>query len=1679
MSVNRCMSAFSRLQRHINSRAARSASGSLRVSTGPGSLRKQHQTVCSRNVSSDSSPPKAPDTSLFVPVSLKAEPPVDGSVGLELSQPLDKDELLKVLNRFYKRKEMQKLAADQGLDARLFHQAFISFRKYALESTSLPADLHIILSDICCGAGHIDDMYPYFMRHAKQIFPMLDCIDDLRKISDLRVPANWYPEARAIQRKVIFHAGPTNSGKTYHAIQRYLAAKSGVYCGPLKLLAHEIFEKSNNAGVPCDLVTGEERTFVDLEGRAAGHVACTIEMCSVTTPYEVAVIDEIQMIRDPSRGWAWTRALLGLCAEEIHLCGEPAAVDFIRELMYTTGEEVEVNNYQRLTPFSILDQAVESLDNLRPGDCIVCFSKNDIYSISRQIEARGLECAVIYGSLPPGEDQTVTGKKFNDPDDPCKILVATDAIGMGLNLSIKRIIFNCLVKPNVNEKGEKQMETISTSQALQIAGRAGRFSSKFKEGEVTTMHRDDLPVLKEILSQLVEPIETAGLHPTAEQIEMFAYHLPEATLSNLVDIFVSLSQVDGLYFVCNIDDFKFLADMIQHIPLNLRSRYVFCTAPINKKQPFVCTSFLKFARQFSRDEPLTFDWVCRHISWPLAQPKNIKDLVHLEAVHDVLDLYLWLSYRFMDMFPDTAAVREIQRELDDIIQQGVLNITRLIRATDPTITNPPQTQFNKRGQTSGSSDGNYLTGSGGPRGQRGSGQMMDSSLASRLVDRFLYAMRLHDDQLRDISARFQAEMKKGLSSESNAAAAVKMLPTHVRSTPVGTEKGQFLALDLGGSQFKVLQVKVREGMGIRRGGVELEEKTYPIPGELLVGKGAELFDHVSESLKDFMHEKNISLEKKHPLAFTFSFPCEQTTLDQGKLVNWSKNYRVRGFQGKDVVQALREAIDRTGGMDIAVLAMVNDTVATMMTCGFDDNYCEVGLIIGTGTNACYMEELRHIDLVEGDEGRMCVNTEWGGFGDDGALNDYMTEFDKDIDAASNNPGKQIFEKMVSGMYLGELVRLVVLKMAKQGLLFDGQVSNALRTKGKITTADVAAMEEYKNGLKNTKNILTGLGLTPTSDDCIAVQHVSTIVSFRSSNLVSAGLAAILTRIKQNRNLRSLRITVGVDGTVYRTHPQYPKRLHKVVRRLLPECHVRFVLSDSGSSKGAALVTAVAQRLASQKRKVDETLSPFRLTHEQLKLVKARMRSGLEAGLKAGGPQQSRCCLHLCTVYLMAQSGKYLALDLGGTNFRALLVKFKRGLQQSPRLYHKIYTIPLEIMQGTGEDLFDHIVDCISDFLEYMGLKNTRLPAGFTFSFPCEQTAIDTGTLVSWTKGYKATDCEGQDVVSLLREAIKRRNEFDLDIAAVINDTVGTMMSCAMKTLRTGTNLCYMEELKNIEKTQQQTGEKGRKQDDGMNGEKKVGDANIQKMCINTEWGGLGDDGCLDDIITPYDVEVDKNSLNTGKQRSETLTVCVCVCMRACSYVNSAQCGLSSCFCMYVCLTISAWFEKLTSGMYLGEIVRQVLLDLTRGRLLFRGHVTEPLKKTGIFETKYLSQIESDRLALLQVRSILQGLGLDGTCDDSIIVKEVCGAVSRRAAQLCGAGMAAVVDKIRENRGLDHLNITVGVDGALYKLHPHFSGVLQETARLLAPQCNVTFHPSEEGSGKGAALITAVARQKEM
>uniref|UniRef100_A0A8C8A266 Hexokinase-2 n=1 Tax=Oryzias sinensis TaxID=183150 RepID=A0A8C8A266_9TELE len=874
------------------------------------------------------------------------------------------------------------------------------------------------------------------------------------------------------------------------------------------------------------------------------------------------------------------------------------------------------------------------------------------------------------------------------------------------------------------------------------------------------------------------------------------------------------------------------------------------------------------------------------------------------------------------------------------------------------------------------------------------------------VDQFLQQFMVSDQAVMDLSLRFRREMDKGLCRDTNPTAAVKMLPTFVRSTPDGTEQGEFLSLDLGGSNFRVLLVRVKAD-GEQK--VEMENKIYAIPEHIMRGCGSGLFDHVVDCLANFMEMKGIK-NKKLPLGFTFSFPCLQTQLDESVLLSWTKGFKLSGVEGKDVVSLLRAAIKKRGDFDIDVVAVVNDTVGTMMTCGYEDQYCEIGLIVGTGTNACYMEQMRNLDLLDGDEGRMCVNTEWGAFGDDGALEDIRTNIDQEIDSGSLNPGKQLFEKMVSGMYQGELVRLILVKMARQRQLFQG------RTTPDSTTSllDPSTSES----LASAEKVLRGLGLEPSLEDCICTRRVCQIVSTRAARLCAATLVAILRQIRDNKATFCFLLSC-----------RFSRRLNKLVRRLVPDCDVRFLQSQDGSGKGAAMVTAVAHRLAAQQRERKLLLDTLRLSREQLLEVKRRMTEEMMRGLAKQTHEQTSVKMLPAFVRHTpdgTENGDYLTLDLGGSSFRVLLVRLRSGGHHKVEMHQKIYSVPQETMQGTGEEVR---IEVFLDFRlpRYMGMSGASLPLAFAFSFPCHQNKLDEGILLKWTKGFKASGCEGKDVVTLLKEAVRRRgvSEFGLSFVAVVNDTVGTMMTCGYEDPKcevglivgTGTNACYMEEMHNIE----------------------VVEGNDGQMCVNVEWGAFGDNGELDDFRTQFDRAVDEGSNYPGKQS----------------------------------------YEKMISGMYLGEIVRNVLLDYTQRGLLFRGKMSERLKTRGIFATKFLAQIESDRLAMRQVRSILQHLGLTGsTCDDSVLVKEVCSVVARRAAQLCGAGLAAVVDKMRQNRNLNQLSVTVGVDGTLYKTHPHFASIMQETLQDLAPQCRVTFLKSEDGSGKGAALITAVASRNK-
>ncbi|PAV89318.1 hypothetical protein WR25_05563 isoform B [Diploscapter pachys] len=493
-------------------------------------------------------------------------------------------------------------------------------------------------------------------------------MDDLRLISDLKHPHNWYPDARVIQRKIFFHAGPTNSGKTFSALKRFREAKTGVYCGPLKLLAAEVFTRTNELGVACDMVTGEERRYAVDNLHPSAHLSSTVEMLSTTMRVDVAVIDEIQMLRDEQRGWAWTRALLGAAADEVHLCGEFAAIDIVKKLVAPIGEHVEVIEYERKSKLTIANEGLGKYDKIENGDCIVCFSKKSIYYTTKKLDEYGIKPAVIYGDLPPS---TKLGQaaKFNDPEDPCNVLVATDAIGMGLNLNIRRIIFNSLAR---------QTELIPNYQALQIAGRAGRYGTAYADGIATTMRKEDIGTLKEILAEPIQPIKAAGLAPTFDQIETFSFHLPQASFVRLLDMFMAVCSLSDHFFICTVQEMRALAEMIEPINLPLKVRYTFCVSPLNIDHKLTATAFVRMARRFSTGSPLTYDWLESVLQMNESPPKTFEQLAELERYYEVMEEYLWLSLRFPDMLPDEEIVRLKSKEIDQLIEEGVENLLLLM-----------------------------------------------------------------------------------------------------------------------------------------------------------------------------------------------------------------------------------------------------------------------------------------------------------------------------------------------------------------------------------------------------------------------------------------------------------------------------------------------------------------------------------------------------------------------------------------------------------------------------------------------------------------------------------------------------------------------------------------------------------------------------------------------------------------------------------------------------------------------------------------------------------------------------------------------------------------------------------------------------------------------------------------
>ena len=451
------------------------------------------------------------------------------------------------------------------------------------------------------------------------------------KLSDL------YPLARRLQRRLRLVVGPTNSGKTYQAIERIRTSRSAVYLGPLRLLALEVRDRLEEEGTPCSLITGELMQVRE-DARCA---ACTIEMLDFETEHDVAVIDEVQMLADPQRGAAWVQAILGAPAREVWMLGSPEAQDAVEALARYLDEPLEVVHTQRLSELTVNRKAT-ALADVPPQSAVVAFSRQDVLDIAAELQERHKRsCAVIYGALSP-EVRKAQAARFRSGE--ADVVVATDAIAMGLNLPVKAIFFSTATKWNGHED-----EPIPHDLVWQIAGRAGRFGHH-ERGCVGALDRDTLDFVGRSLAKRPEPVAQFYRHSaTWPLVQEVSRHLRTSSLLTVLSVFskdLQLSEDQRFKPGIASEQMK-LAVLLDKHELGLRERFVLSHAPVPFRKDLVAAEFVSFVQAVSLRKPMALGELRRYHAQP-------NEDFHEPAEYAVkmLTLYCWLHYRFPDVFPD-------------------------------------------------------------------------------------------------------------------------------------------------------------------------------------------------------------------------------------------------------------------------------------------------------------------------------------------------------------------------------------------------------------------------------------------------------------------------------------------------------------------------------------------------------------------------------------------------------------------------------------------------------------------------------------------------------------------------------------------------------------------------------------------------------------------------------------------------------------------------------------------------------------------------------------------------------------------------------------------------------------------------------------------------------------------
>lgn len=465
-------------------------------------------------------------------------------------------------------------------------------------------------------------------------------VDTIEKELNFNSYEQGFPKARRMERKIVMYLGPTNSGKTYHALNELKEAEYGIYLAPLRLMAAEGQEALTERGLVTNLVTGEEQHLLP----DATHISSTIEMCPMGERFDVAVIDEIQMIGDDSRGWAWSQALIGVQAQKLILVGSEECLPFVVPVLEALGEEFEIKRFERKTPLVVREQPLSKLKELHAGDCMVVFSRKAALEMKSNIEALGKKCAVIYGNLSP-EVRRAEAAKFKTGEAP--ILVATDAIGMGLNLPIKRLFFSTMEKYDGISRRE-----LKVTEVKQIAGRSGRFGHA-EIGEVGIYEPDFVAqqLLKKSIYQGYElPHDTRiSIAPNLNQIEKICEVIGKKDLYTALVFFREKLIKDHPYYkAANLDDMLEVAGMLKTKKLDLEMGLNYACVPIDTSNELHVKSFYTWLGNHKKEVENKHVDLPDGIKFDKQDPQSLYDA---ENYVKICMAYRWLHYKYPEYYP--------------------------------------------------------------------------------------------------------------------------------------------------------------------------------------------------------------------------------------------------------------------------------------------------------------------------------------------------------------------------------------------------------------------------------------------------------------------------------------------------------------------------------------------------------------------------------------------------------------------------------------------------------------------------------------------------------------------------------------------------------------------------------------------------------------------------------------------------------------------------------------------------------------------------------------------------------------------------------------------------------------------------------------------------------------------